>query len=170
MIEPLHWLTLHFLATILSHGVRKNKGLLLDQLLKLNITHLLMSLQKHWLLALLHELGFPLKMPPSLLCDNLGATHLSFNLVHHSRMKRIQNDLHFVRDQVQKGTLQARHVHIYDQLADLLSHYPGNAKLNLLMEVRFCRGILRQVQEIYRCKNNLLQRLERNLHVICSHN
>jgi hypothetical protein len=41
------------------------------------------------LLALLHELGFPLKVPPSLLCDNLGATHLSFNLVHHSRMKHI---------------------------------------------------------------------------------
>ena len=53
-----------------------------------------------WLLALLQELGFSLKLPPSLLCDNLGATHLSFNLVQHSRMKHIQIDLHFVRDQV----------------------------------------------------------------------
>ena len=57
-----------------------------------------------WLLALLHELGFPLKVPP-LLCDNLGATHLSFNPVHHSTMKHIQIDLHFVRNQVHKGTL-----------------------------------------------------------------
>ena len=53
-----------------------------------------------WLLALLQELGFSLKLPPSLLCDNLGATHLSFNPVQHSRMKHIQIDLHFVRDQV----------------------------------------------------------------------
>ena len=37
-----------------------------------------------WLLSLLNELGFPLKAPPSLLCDNLGATHLSFNPVYHS--------------------------------------------------------------------------------------
>jgi hypothetical protein len=101
MIARPHRLTLLFLAAILSPGVRKNKGLLIDPLRKLNIARLLMALQKHCgSLALLHELGFPLKVPPSLLCDNLGATHLSFNLVHHSRMKHIQIDLHFVRDQV----------------------------------------------------------------------
>ena len=53
-----------------------------------------------WLLGLLHGLGFPLKTTPLLLCDNLGATHLSFNPVQHSRMKHIQIDLHFVRDLV----------------------------------------------------------------------
>ena len=74
-----------------------------------------------WLLALLQELGFSLKLPPSLLCDNLGATHLSFNLVQHSRMKHIQIDLHFVRDQVQKGALKVSYVHTQDQLADLLT-------------------------------------------------
>ncbi|RVW26825.1 Retrovirus-related Pol polyprotein from transposon RE1 [Vitis vinifera] len=74
-----------------------------------------------WLLALLQELGFSLKLPPSLLCDNLGATHLSFNPVQHSRMKHIQIDLHFVRDQVQKGALKVSYVHTQDQLADLLT-------------------------------------------------
>jgi len=74
-----------------------------------------------WLLSLLGELGFPLKAPPSLLCDNLGATHLSFNSVHHSRMNHIQIDLHFVRDLVQKGSLHVKHVHTQDQLADLLT-------------------------------------------------
>ncbi|KAF5473124.1 hypothetical protein F2P56_009762 [Juglans regia] len=53
-----------------------------------------------WLLGLLNELGFSLKDPPSMLCDNLGATHLSFNPVYHSRIKHIQIDLHFVRDLV----------------------------------------------------------------------
>ena len=53
-----------------------------------------------WLLRLLHELGFPLKATPLLLCDNLGATHLSFNPVQHSRIKHIQIDLHFVCDLV----------------------------------------------------------------------
>ena len=74
-----------------------------------------------WIQNLLHELGFPLKAPPALLCDNLGATHLSYNPVNHSRMKHIQIDLHFVRDLVQKGTLQVQHVHTTDQLVDLLT-------------------------------------------------
>jgi hypothetical protein len=36
-------------------------------------------------------------------------------------MKHIQIDLHFVRDLVQRGALQVRHVHTQDQLADLLT-------------------------------------------------
>jgi hypothetical protein len=36
-------------------------------------------------------------------------------------MKLIQIDLHFVRDQFQKGTLKMSHVHTQDQLATLLT-------------------------------------------------
>jgi hypothetical protein len=36
-------------------------------------------------------------------------------------MKHIQIDLHFVRDLVQQGSLQVRHVYTQDQLADLLT-------------------------------------------------
>ena len=73
-----------------------------------------------WLSTLLKELAFPVTESPQLLCDNLGATHLSFNPVNHSRMKHIQIDLHFVRDLVHKGSLQVTHVHTQDQIADLL--------------------------------------------------
>ena len=85
-----------------------------------------------WLLALFQELGFSLRVPPSLLCDNLGATHLSFNPVQHSRMKHIQIDLHFVRDLVQKGTLHVRHVHTQDQLADLLTKPLSRQRIEFL--------------------------------------
>ncbi|KAE8660043.1 hypothetical protein F3Y22_tig00116959pilonHSYRG00508 [Hibiscus syriacus] len=74
-----------------------------------------------WLSTLFKELVFPTKESPQLLCDNLGATNLSFNPVNHSRMKPIQIDLHFVRDLVQKGSLQVKHVHAQDQLADMLT-------------------------------------------------
>jgi hypothetical protein len=67
-----------------------------------------------WLLALFTELGYSTSAPPQLLCDNLGATHLSFNPVHHSRMKHIQIDLHFVCDVVQKGTIHVHHVNTQD--------------------------------------------------------
>uniref|UniRef100_A0A2N9H7X1 Reverse transcriptase Ty1/copia-type domain-containing protein n=1 Tax=Fagus sylvatica TaxID=28930 RepID=A0A2N9H7X1_FAGSY len=85
-----------------------------------------------WLQNLLKELGFPLKTAPQLLYDNLGATHLSFNPVNHSRMKHIQIDLHFVRDLVQQGCLQVRHVHTQDQLADLLTKPLSRQQTKLL--------------------------------------
>ena len=74
-----------------------------------------------WLSTLLKELAVPVQAAPQVLCDNIGATHLSFNPVNHSRMKHIQMDLHFVRGLVQNGSLQVQHVHTQDQLADLLT-------------------------------------------------
>jgi hypothetical protein len=53
-----------------------------------------------WILSLFTEIKFSLPQSPLLLCDNLGATNLNFNLVQHSRMKHIQIDLHFVWDLV----------------------------------------------------------------------
>uniref|UniRef100_A0A2N9J3U8 CCHC-type domain-containing protein n=1 Tax=Fagus sylvatica TaxID=28930 RepID=A0A2N9J3U8_FAGSY len=85
-----------------------------------------------WLQNFLKELGFPLKTAPQLLCDNLGATHLNFNPVNHSRMKHIQIDLHFVRDLVQQGCLQVCHVHTQDQLADLLTKPLSRQRTQLL--------------------------------------
>jgi hypothetical protein len=74
-----------------------------------------------WLSTIFKELGFSDTKCSELLCDNLNATYLSFNPVNHSCMKHIQIDLHFVRDLVQKGSLQVWHVHTQDQLADLLT-------------------------------------------------
>jgi len=74
-----------------------------------------------WILSLFTEIKFSLLNPSLLLCDNLGATHLSFNLVQHSRIKHIQIDLHFVQDLVRKNSLIIRYVHTNDQLADLLT-------------------------------------------------
>ncbi|KAF9685782.1 hypothetical protein SADUNF_Sadunf03G0089900 [Salix dunnii] len=74
-----------------------------------------------WIQSLLDELGIQNREPPTLLCDNVGATQLSLNPVMHSRMKHIAIDLHFVHDFVRKGKLRVAHVHTDDQLADLLT-------------------------------------------------
>jgi len=47
-------------------------------------------------------------------------------------MKHIQIDLHFVRDQVQKGILHVLHVHTQDQLADLLTKPLSRTRTELL--------------------------------------
>jgi histone deacetylase 1/2 len=74
-----------------------------------------------WIQALLRELGVTLRRPPSLWCDNIGATYLSANPVFHARMKHIEIDYHFVRERVASKALQIRHISTHDQLADVLT-------------------------------------------------
>ncbi|KAK6151361.1 hypothetical protein DH2020_013996 [Rehmannia glutinosa] len=75
----------------------------------------------NWLNNLLHELLVSLVTPPTIYCDNVGATYLCSNPVFHSRMKHIALDFHFVRDQVLHKKLRVSHVSSADQLADSLT-------------------------------------------------
>jgi hypothetical protein len=108
-----------------------------------------------WLLSLLQELKFCLSQPPLLLCDNLRATHLSFNPVQHSRMKHIQIDIHFVRDLVAKKILNVQHVHTTDQIADLLTKPLSRQRTEFLHDKiglsdgsPFLRGRIKESDEI----------------------
>jgi hypothetical protein len=105
-----------------------------------------------WLLSLFKDLCLPIPSPPRLLCDNLGATHLSFNPVQHSRMKHIQIDLHFVCDMVQRKILNVQHVNTHDQLADFLTKPLSSQRLHsLLLKIGLADGssILRErIKEI----------------------
>lgn len=74
-----------------------------------------------WVKALLLELGVKLQESPSLLCDNVGTTHLSLNPIMHLRMKHIAINLHFVQDYVTRGALKVGHVSIEYQLANKLT-------------------------------------------------
>ena len=51
-----------------------------------------------WIQSLLREL--PLLGPPTIFCDNIGATHLVANPAFHARTKHVEIDYHFVREQV----------------------------------------------------------------------
>ena len=67
------------------------------------------------------ELGVVLPQSLVIYCDNIGATNLCSNPVFHSRMKHVAIDFHFIREQVQNGTLHVSHVSSDDQLADALT-------------------------------------------------
>lgn len=78
------------------------------------------------------ELGFQYHNPPSIFCDNIGATYLCTNPVFHSRMKHISIDYHFVREQIQNGQLRVSHVSSHDQLADGLTKPLMRSRFQLL--------------------------------------
>ncbi|KAF3642093.1 putative F-actin-capping protein subunit beta-like [Capsicum annuum] len=67
------------------------------------------------------ELHVQLPDPPIIYCDNVGATYLCQNPILHSRMKHIEVDFHFVRDQVQQKQVLVQHLHAVDQLPDTLT-------------------------------------------------
>lgn len=71
-----------------------------------------------WLQMLLEELRVSCPSTTRLWCDNMGAKYLSSNPIFHGRMKHIEVDYHFVRDQVSKRLLDVRFISTDDQLAD----------------------------------------------------
>jgi histone deacetylase 1/2 len=85
-----------------------------------------------WLQVLLRELGINLPRPPTLWCDNLGATYLTANPIFHRRMKHVEVDYHFVRERVASGQLDVRIISSQDQLADIMTKaLPGPAFTNI---------------------------------------
>jgi len=74
-----------------------------------------------WIQVLLRELGVSLHKPPSLWCDNIGATYLTANPIFHRRMKHVEVDYHFVRERVAMKQLDVRIISSKDQLADIMT-------------------------------------------------
>ncbi|XP_024195747.1 uncharacterized mitochondrial protein AtMg00810-like [Rosa chinensis] len=74
-----------------------------------------------WLLLLLHDLHVSLAAVPILHCDNISALALATNPVYHSKLKHIEVDVHFTRNQVKAGSLKLQFVTSKDQLADLFT-------------------------------------------------
>jgi hypothetical protein len=85
-----------------------------------------------WIQALLQELGVRTSSPPTLWCDNIGATYMSVNPVFHARTKHVEIDFHFVRDRVADKSLVVRFVPSSDQLADVLTKPLVSAKFQQL--------------------------------------
>lgn len=81
----------------------------------------LASCEVTWLTQLLKDLGI-CHLPPTLLrCDNQAAISIAANLVLHETTKHMEIDCHYVRDQINSGSIQTQHVPTHAQVADLIT-------------------------------------------------
>ena len=74
-----------------------------------------------WLQHLLRDLGMSKYAPRTLFCDNQGAISLAKNPTHHAKTKHVDVQLHFIRDHVEKGTINVEYCPTEDMLADIMT-------------------------------------------------
>jgi hypothetical protein len=74
-----------------------------------------------WLRSLYHELGYDQAKPTQIRCDNNGAIAMARNPQFHKRAKHIDIRWHWIRDQVQEGTIDVQSCRDPEQTADVLT-------------------------------------------------
>ena len=74
-----------------------------------------------WIRRLLADLGYPQKQASTLYLDNQGADLLAHSPAFHARTKHIDTRFHFIREKVQNGEIQLKHVSTHEQLADIFT-------------------------------------------------
>ncbi|CAH9126839.1 unnamed protein product [Cuscuta epithymum] len=84
--------------------------------------------------SVLFELGFPIRVPTTLYCDNVSASYLSVNPIQHARSKHINIDYHFVRERVAHGDLRVKFVPTQAQLADIFTKCLSPQRFTLLRD------------------------------------
>ena len=70
-----------------------------------------------WIKNLMTELGFQVKKPMVMFCDNQAATYIASNPMFHERTKHIEVDCHFIHEVVLKGEVVTPYVMSENQLS-----------------------------------------------------
>ncbi|GJS14014.1 putative RNA-directed DNA polymerase [Tanacetum coccineum] len=74
-----------------------------------------------WIKRVLKDLGLNLTSPMQLHCDNQAVVKIANNPVQHNTTKHVEIDRHFIKDHLEKKTVELSYVASKDQLADMLT-------------------------------------------------
>lgn len=72
-------------------------------------------------MSLLKDMGIKDLKHVDLFCDNQAALYIVANPVFHARIKHIEVDFHYVRDQMKGGQINPSYVNTKSQLADVFT-------------------------------------------------
>ena len=79
-----------------------------------------------WLKFLLQDLGYSLKQPIQLYCDNKAACDIAHNPVQHDRTKHVEVDRFFIKEKLDGKVVELPKIRSEDQLADILTKGVSN--------------------------------------------
>ncbi|XP_039015379.1 uncharacterized protein LOC120145673 [Hibiscus syriacus] len=89
--------------------------------------------EMEWLQSLLAEFRIKGLKPVKLYCDNRAALQIAANPVYHERKKHIEIDCHFVREKIQEGMIQTKHVSTHEQLTDIMTKALGSQRHSYML-------------------------------------
>ena len=72
------------------------------------------------------DLGYPLRQPIQLYCDNQAACDIAHNPVQHDRTKHVEVDRFFIKEKLDEEILELSKIRSEDQLADMLTKAVSN--------------------------------------------
>ena len=74
-----------------------------------------------WLIMLLSELGYQVRQPVTVYCDNRSTVQITQNDSDHDRTKHIDMRLHFIRKDVKDGLVMVKWIETGKQTADIFT-------------------------------------------------
>ena len=87
-----------------------------------------------WTRAILTDMGMLQKRATTIWEDNQGAIALAQNAGYHARTKHVDIRHHFIRENVERGTVTIKYIDTKNQLADILTKSLGTKTLKFLRE------------------------------------
>ncbi|GKB52476.1 hypothetical protein Tco_0903229 [Tanacetum coccineum] len=123
--------------------------------------------QALWMQTQLTDYGFHFNKIP-IYCDLKSAIAISFNPVQHSKTKHIAVRYHFIKEHVEKGTIELYFVKTDYQLADLFTKSLPVARFNYLVRRLGTIGCWNMLAESDACLGDAVRlRHDRLLYKIC---
>nr|GEW95397.1 copia protein [Tanacetum cinerariifolium] len=103
--------------------------------------------QVHWMRTQLTDYGYHFDKIP-IYCDSKSAIAISCNPVQHSRMKHIAAQYHFIKEHVEKGTIELYIVKTDYQLADIFTKALPLDRFNYLEKVLVITALNEQLDKL----------------------